>query len=84
VQAIRFDKNSIVYPNPFSNELNFRFENNYTIREIVLYDLFGKIISVGNIERSFKMDTYQISEGVYILMFKYINGIEKFIKVIKI
>ena len=84
VQAIRFDKNSIVYPNPFSQELNFRFENNNSIVEIVLYDIFGKVISVGNIERSFKMNTYQILNGVYILKIRYMNGIEEFIKVIKI
>jgi hypothetical protein len=66
-----------VYPNPFTNKLNFRFPNDPGYQNIMLTDIYGKII-VGwnkNIKTQhsmevseFSFDASSLENGIYVLL----------------
>jgi len=76
---------SIVYPNPFSNELIIRTPNPYTEkREVSVMDITGKVIRrFESYSEEIKINTGEISAGIYFLNIKS-NNVSENIKVIKL
>ncbi|WP_296383734.1 PQQ-dependent sugar dehydrogenase [Winogradskyella sp.] len=70
--------NSIsIYPNPTENELNINFNNNLDLStEILIYDIQGKIVKTmsRNTETIQKINTSELSSGIYILKINTDNG----------
>jgi len=62
-----------LYPNPASDALFYKMENDYGIKEISVYDLSGKIMFKINSPKNF-MDITGLENGFYILHFTQENG----------
>lgn len=73
-------KDQSVYPNPFSNELNFANISDVTSIEVL--DFSGKTIKA-NIEPKTKLDLSFLDKGNYILVLKNKNGTVSSQKVVK-
>lgn len=76
---------SVVYPNPFSNELIIKTLNPYgEKREVALLDITGKVIrSFKSYSEEIKINTAEISKGIYILNIKNNRDSEN-VKVVKL
>jgi len=71
--------NAFVYPNPSNGSINIRVLNSPNKTEIVIYDLFGRIIIKKNIENSssdfiFPMQLFNLTNGVYVAEIKTDNA----------
>ncbi|HYG38192.1 MAG TPA: carbohydrate-binding protein [Cytophagales bacterium] len=61
---------TIVYPNPFNNQLNYTVPKAYTNHTVVIYDLDGKRhkkLSVKSQSTKQSIDVSKLPEGIYIL-----------------
>jgi hypothetical protein len=63
----------IVYPNPFSNEIRIKTNGNF---ELIVYDVFGKIIFREEADTELKIETQEWNRGVYFLSIKNNSGIK--------
>ncbi len=73
----------VAYPNPSENEIKFKFPNQVTEMELVVFNLLGKsirseIITITNP----KIDISNLDQGLYFMQLKFDNKI-KTIKVLK-
>ena len=79
----KFDKdlNINVYPNPVKNILNITSKN-FSIESFYVYSLLGELIMEQKYNKSHSIDVSSLSEGIYIIEVRSINGIniQKFIK----
>lgn len=73
-------KEKSVYPNPFSNELNF--ENISNLVSIDVLDVSARIIKQ-NLKPESKMDLSFLEKGTYVLVLKNKNGTSSSQKVVK-
>jgi len=73
--------NFVYYPNPVNNVVNF--ENNYTIKKIILFNLLGQRVEEKEINSlSGQLDMSKLPTGNYLLMVKTENG-ESTVKLVK-
>lgn len=71
-----------VYPNPFSDQINFT--NNGKIKTVEIYDISGQILlsqAVVDGLNSISLENYD--SGVYLMKFKFINNTQEQIKITK-
>ena len=83
------NNNYLIYPNPFTNEINIRFKNaNSEMSKLELFDAMGRVIfTKTEIEKSAKdaimlSKLHDLPKGVYYLKFN-LNGSLKVEKIIK-
>lgn len=74
----------IVYPNPFSNEINIDFENIVGAVEVSIVNILGQKenIQKQSFGSSLNLNTSQLRAGTYMLQIKTVNGVAIF-KVVK-
>jgi hypothetical protein len=61
-------KEFIIYPNPFSDILNLKFENNTSSKKITLLDISGKVIfEINTSQNQLNFPASTIPSGIYIL-----------------
>ncbi|HUH74053.1 MAG TPA: M20/M25/M40 family metallo-hydrolase [Chitinophagales bacterium] len=73
-ENIKSSTNIIIYPNPFSGELNLNFEDHISSKKISLLDLSGKIVFETHSSQSqLNISTSEIPSGIYILSIYYEN-----------
>jgi hypothetical protein len=69
----RTDDDVVVFPNPARNTVNVIFEANLGVKNITIYNLIGKAISVYKVNgTSAKLDIENIPSGIYFI--RLING----------
>ena len=62
------EENIIVYPNPFSNYINFNFsDKTIDIHPVFVYDLFGKKVYESSVYHRENLSLSFLEKGVYIL-----------------
>lgn len=73
----------VAYPNPAITELKFKFPNQVTAMELVIFDILGKRLSTENITKLNSItDISNLAQGVYFVQLKFDHKI-KTIKIIK-
>jgi subtilisin family serine protease len=73
----------VAYPNPAITELKFKFPNQVTAMELVIFDILGKRLSTENITKLNPVtDISNLAQGVYFVQLKFDHKI-KTIKIIK-
>lgn len=73
----------VAYPNPAITELKFKFPNQVTAMELVIFDILGKRLSAENITKlNPATDISNLAQGLYFVQLKFDNKI-KTIKIIK-
>lgn len=74
-RASKSDNNITIYPNPARSELNVLFDANAGIRNIAVYNLIGKAVTVYRVSgNSAMLDIDNIPSGIYFLRFVDGNG----------
>ncbi len=74
----------VVYPNPSENEIKFKFPNQVTEMELVVYNVLGKRLSSETITKiNPTKDISNLAQGLYFIQLKFDNK-SKTIKIIKI
>lgn len=64
------DNNITLYPNPARSELNVLFDANAGIKNLAVYNLIGKAVSVYRVSgNSAKLDIDNIPSGIYFIRF---------------
>lgn len=60
--------NANIYPNPFNKSINIQFDN-YDLKEIRIYDTFGKLVMLKNTnDLIVNIDTEELQSSVYIIV----------------
>ncbi len=73
----------VAYPNPAITELKFKFPNQVTSMEFVIFDILGKRLSTENITKLNPVtDISNLAQGLYFVQLKFDDKI-KTIKIIK-
>lgn len=72
-----------LYPNPFSETLNFASLDNQ-LMEIYVYDFASRIVLHDNFTNFISLNTKQLTEGIYFYEIKNKNGLYKKGKVVKL
>ncbi|HEY9168333.1 MAG TPA: S8 family serine peptidase [Lutibacter sp.] len=73
----------VVYPNPSENEIKFKFPNQVSEMELVVYNVLGKRLSSEKINKlNPTSDISNLSQGLYFVQLKFDNK-SKTIKIIK-
>ncbi|MDD3722780.1 MAG: S8 family serine peptidase [Lutibacter sp.] len=73
----------VAYPNPSENEIKFKFPDQVTEMELVVFDTLGKRLSSEKITKSNPTtDISNLSQGLYFIQLKFDNKI-KTIKILK-
>jgi len=73
----------VAYPNPAITELKFKFPNQVTAMELVIFDILGKRLSTENITKLNPVtDISNLAQGLYFVQLKFDYKI-KTIKIIK-
>lgn len=68
IASMRGNDGIAVYPNPAYGELNVLFDINTGIRNITVYNLIGKAITVYKVNgNSAKLDTENLPSGIYFI-----------------
>ncbi|WP_326982838.1 T9SS type A sorting domain-containing protein [Chryseobacterium sp. MYb264] len=80
VSDVKQSKNKSIYPNPFSEQLNFADISEVTSIDIL--DFSGKVIK-NNLQPTSKLDLSDLDKGNYILVLKNKNGTVSSQKVVK-
>ncbi len=71
------------FPNPVENELNFKFSTTSEEVEVVVYNLFGQVISTDIISKLYPVkDVSYLAKGVYLVQLSY-NEQTHILKIIK-
>lgn len=66
ISTIRRSEDITIYPNPAHNELNVLFDGNAGIKNISVYNLIGKVVSVYRVSgNSAKLELSNIPSGIY-------------------
>jgi len=73
-------KSISVFPNPAINEMTLDFNSPTALKQIILFDLNGKVVDVFNMETEEHGEFYSLSldhlePGVYILNAQDVNGV---------
>ena len=61
-----------IYPNPVNDRLYIETEG--VIKEIVVYDIYGRRQTIGNGEQSLDIDVSCLNSGIYFVKIKTNNG----------
>lgn len=62
----KIDDNILVYPNPASDYLNIRFDQNNGVKNIAVYNLIGRAVSVHKVTgNSAQLNVSNIPSGIY-------------------
>lgn len=69
-----------IYPNPAQNEL--KFKSDFTISEVSIYDMEGKLILNKHAKHIESIDVSTLQKGIYLVCLKDKNGIKNY-KLIK-
>lgn len=71
------------FPNPVENELNFKFSTTSEEVEVVIYNVFGQVVSKEVVSKLYPLkDISYLAKGVYLLQLSY-NEQKQTIKIIK-
>jgi hypothetical protein len=66
VNVTKVDDNIVLYPNPASDDLNVIFDPNADVKNIAVYNLIGKIVSIYKVNgNSAKLNVSNIPSGIY-------------------
>jgi len=71
-----------LFPNPFSDQLNFTVNNN-ELSEIILYDIASRKLLHKKFTSAISLNTEQLAKGIYIYEVRNKNGVIKQGKVVK-
>jgi hypothetical protein len=74
--------NLSVFPNPFSNKLNLK-NNNNELSEIILYDITSRKLLQEKVTNSVTLNTEQFAKGIYLYEVRYGNSLCKKGKLVK-
>lgn len=83
IEFLGLDNNIAIYPNPFSNELTF--ENVSTVMQLSVVDAIGRelIAWQNNGSSRITLATDRLNAGVYMSIFRYVDGTQLVVKIIK-
>ncbi len=77
-KTVKSDNNITIYPNPARSEVNVLFDANSDIRNIAVYNLIGKPVSVYRVSNgSAKLDIDNIPAGIYFM--RFVDGTGKIV-----
>jgi hypothetical protein len=72
INSVSIDNELLIYPNPTTNEINIEFPQTFTgLKNIILYDLYGKIILSNKTETTKFSQKYEFVPGIYYLKIIY-------------
>jgi hypothetical protein len=78
IQSIGNSLNILIYPNPFTDEIEISTKDHSIIQSIEIFDMSGKIISSKKINSaSIKINTESFSKGFYIANITTQKGVVK-------
>lgn len=75
-------KNSVVYPNPFTDTLNIDLDNSLTIKSTDLFDSHGKKVSIPHWSNN-QIQLADLPVGIYILRLLTTDNQQKSFKIVK-
>ncbi len=80
--AVEFNDNIVLYPNPVRNQLGFGVPNNGEVTNVAIFDILGKQVKSASALIGNSIDLSDLAGGIYLARFTY-NGAsftKKFIK----
>jgi len=79
-EIVNSNSSFVIYPNPAQNEL--KFKNEFTINEVFIYNLEGKLVLINKAKHIESIDISGLQKGIYLVGIKDKIGIKtyKFIK----
>ena len=63
----------LISPNPAQDYIHIQWDGNIDVNELVIYDIYGKMIKKTAVTQSERLDISDLTNGFYILQLKKDN-----------